>query len=100
MLNVAPVAGAVVDFPLSSLSRSALGFNCSFLKVEVVIETFLIFFLIMFISTVPVKEQHVPSLSSISPQLITLCWFGSFGEGDSSFGSGCWYNRQTSACST
>lgn len=89
----------MVDFPLSSLGCSALGSGCSFSRVEVVIEVFLIFIFIKFISTFPIKEQHVPSLSSFFPQLITLCWFGSFVKRDSSSGSESWYNRQTSALS-
>lgn len=89
----------MVDFPLSSLGCFAVACDCSFSGVEVVNEAFLIFIFIMFVSTVPIKEQHVPSLSSFSPRLITLCCFGSFGKRDSSFGNDSWYNRQTSAFS-
>lgn len=76
-----------------------LGLNGSFSRAEVVIEVFLIFNFIMFISTVPVKEQHVPSLCSLSPWLITLCCFGSFGKRYRSFGNDSWCNSQTSALS-
>lgn len=48
------------DFLLSWLF--SLGLNGSFSKVAVVIGVFLVFNFITFISTVPVKEQHVPSL--------------------------------------
>lgn len=76
-------AGTTLDFPLSSLCCFALGLDCSFSRVEV-IESLLLFSFIMLISTVHIKEQHIPSLSSFSPWLVTLCCFGSFGK--SSFG--------------
>lgn len=88
---------STMNFLLSWLF--SLGLNDSFSRVEVVIEVFLIFNSVMFISTVPVKEQHVPSLYSLSPWLITFCCFGFFGKRYRSFGNDFWYNRQTSALS-
>lgn len=73
----------------------SLGSNGSFSGVEVVIEVFLVFNLMMFISTVPVKEQRVPSLClpvSLANNPLLL-----FGKRMQELYS--WCNRQASALS-